>query len=194
LADFFVGVFGIESPRSEATTSSIGRATSKRREVITLSDLGKRDPSTRKAIVSTPVRTALLFTFVLIAGEAPAAAGERMKGDDITSTFQGMTLDGIYDDGSFFSETYFEDGTIRYRDTDGADSGEWSVTNDTFCTFYEGQTGACFFVDRDGLNCFTFYEAVEDAAGKFAPKATWTSRGWNREAESTCPTPPGAEI
>ena len=50
--------------------------------------------------------------------------------------------------------------SIRYHDVNGADSGEWSVKDDTFCTFYEGQEGACFFVERDGANCFTFFEAA----------------------------------
>ena len=77
---------------------------------------------------------------------------------------------------------------------DGADSGQWSVEGDTFCTFYEGSQGACFFVERDGGNCFTFYEAVESEGGSLRPSTTWTSRAWNRESDSTCVSPPGAEI
>ena len=100
-----------------------------------------------------------------------------MSGDAIGKAFRGITLDGIYDDGAFFSETYFDDGSIRYHDSQGADSGEWSVSGDTFCTFYEDQTGACFFVERDGVNCFTFFEAVEGSEGKMAPRRDWTSRG-----------------
>ena len=30
-----------------------------------------------------------------------------------------VTLDGIYDDGTFFTETYFDDGSIRYHDASG---------------------------------------------------------------------------
>lgn len=123
-----------------------------------------------------------------------AAASERMFGFEMEKTFSGFTFDGIYDDGSFFSETYFEDGSIRYHDVDGADSGQWSVEGDTFCTFYEGSQGACFFVDRDGANCFTFYEAIEGEGGSWKPSETWTSRAWNRVSDSTCVTPPGAEI
>ncbi|MBZ0228600.1 MAG: hypothetical protein K8F58_09155 [Bauldia sp.] len=137
-----------------------------------------------------PVVIALHFAL----SAAGAAAGERMSGKDVEATFRGMTLDGIYDDGAFFSETYFEDGTIRYHDSSGADSGEWSVSGDMFCTFYEDQTGACFFVERDGANCFTFFESIEDGQGHMAPRREWTSRGWSRDRDSTCPTAPGAEI
>ncbi|HET7717228.1 MAG TPA: hypothetical protein VFK86_16515 [Bauldia sp.] len=126
---------------------------------------------------------------------APSAeAGQRLFGFELEKTFSGHTFDGIYDDGAFFSETYFEDGSIRYHDVDGADSGQWSIEGDTFCTFYESAQGACFFVERDGENCFTFFEAVEGAGGTLSPKDTWTSRAWNRESASTCTTPPGAEI
>ena len=136
-----------------------------------------------------------LLVIACLAALSPAfAGGARMSGAEIGATFRGITLDGIYDDGAFFSETYFEDGTIRYHDVDGADSGEWSVEGDTFCTFYEGQTGACFFVEREGDNCFTFFEAVEGGTDRLAPAEAWTSRGWNRDADPTCETPPGAEI
>lgn len=136
----------------------------------------------------------LLGAAALLLAASSAGASERMFGFEMEKTFAGFTFDGIYDDGAFFSETYFEDGSIRYHDVDGADSGQWSIEGDTFCTFYEGAQGACFFVERDGENCFTFYEAVEGEGG--APKAsdTWTSRAWNRESDSTCETPPGAEI
>jgi hypothetical protein len=48
--------------------------------------------------------------------------------------------------------------------------------------------------ERDGENCFTFYEAVEEQPGDPKPHTAWTSRGWNRASDSTCPTPPAAEI
>ncbi len=138
--------------------------------------------------------TAFLAICAGLLASGDAGAGQRLFGFEIGKIFSGMTLDGIYEDGTFFSETYFDDDSIRYHDVNGADSGEWSVKGDTFCTFYESQQGACFYVERDGDNCFTFFEAIEDASGKTSPADTWTSRGWNRERHSTCPTPPGAEI
>ena len=73
-----------------------------------------------------------------------------MSGPDIEATFGGVTLDGIYFNGTYFTEAYHDDGTIRYWDAVAADSGEWSVQDGQFCTFYEGQEGACFTVERDG--------------------------------------------
>jgi hypothetical protein len=130
----------------------------------------------------------------LLAATLPAAAGERMRAADIAKTFEGMTLDGIYENGAFFTETYNDDGSIRYHDSNGADSGKWSVENDQFCTFYSGQQGACFFVQRDGANCFSFFEESQAKDHKGEPADHWTSRGWSRDAASTCPEAPGAEI
>ncbi|MCB1494252.1 MAG: hypothetical protein KDJ86_00580 [Bauldia sp.] len=135
-----------------------------------------------------------LLTLAATVTMADAGAGKRMLGPEIRLALTGITLDGVYSDSLFFSETYFDDGLIRYHDINGADTGEWTVEDDTFCTFYESLSGACFFVERDGENCFTFFEAVEDDKGMLHPAAEWTSRGWNRDEESTCPTPPEAEI
>lgn len=124
----------------------------------------------------------------------PAAALAGAPVEDLEAVFRGMTLDGVYADGLFFSETYFEDGLIRYHDATGADSGEWSVRDGMFCTFYETQQGACFFVRRDGENCFTFYESVAGEDGSLAPRPDWTSRGWDRSRDPTCPENPEAVI
>jgi hypothetical protein len=141
--------------------------------------------------VHRPFRIFALLVSLL----APAAgmAGEPLGEAEIASTFRGMTLDGIYRDGEFFSETYNEDGSIRYHGQTGADSGEWSVEGGRFCTFYEGAEGACFFVERDGANCFTF-TAPEEKAGRTVPQKDWTSRGWDRTKPSTCPTAPEIEL
>jgi hypothetical protein len=64
---------------------------------------------------------------LLLAAPVSASAGERMFGFEMEKTFSGQTLDGVYESGSFFSETYFEDGSIRYHDVEGADSGQWTV-------------------------------------------------------------------
>lgn len=146
------------------------------------------------AIRSTACRgraAILLAATILLA--APASAGERVKGTELEGIFSGMTLDGIYADGTFFSESYKDDGSIRYHDPDGADSGEWSIEGERFCTFYENSQGACFFVERDGANCFSFY--APDGEGENAkPQADWTSRGWNRELPPTCPKAPEVQL
>ncbi len=108
-----------------------------------------------------------------------------MSEADIEATLGGATLDGTYFDGSYFTEAYHDDGTIRYWDAVSADSGEWSVQDGQFCTFYEGQEGACFTVERDGTNCFTFFEKDPDTGAIDEKK--WTSRGWIRGHDNTCP-------
>ena len=131
---------------------------------------------------------------LMSAAVAQAEAGDAMSAAEIDRMFRGITLDGVYNDGSFFSETYFEDGSLRYHDAVGADSGEWSVEGDLFCTFYERLQGTCFFVVRQGDNCFTFFEAERGSDGDRVPRPTWTSRGWNRRSAATCVKPPEAAI
>ncbi|BCP55376.1 hypothetical protein K32_39930 [Kaistia sp. 32K] len=123
-------------------------------------------------------------------GSAAARAGERVPEKEIEKSLSGVTLDGIYNNGAFFSETYNEDGSVRYHDIDGSDSGQWSVQAGKFCTFYESQQGACFFVERDGPNCFTFFVPDEKGGPNAGPAKEWTSRGWDRRKPSTCPTAP----
>jgi hypothetical protein len=130
---------------------------------------------------------AIVFALAPVAAEA----GKRLGEQEIAKALTGVTLDGIYSDGSYFTETYHEDGTIRYWDAVAADSGEWSIKNGQFCTFYEGQQGACFTVEEDGANCFTFYEKDEKTG---AIPTAWTSRGWNRESPPTCPQPPEVQL
>lgn len=132
-----------------------------------------------------------MLAALLLAG--PAMAGERLPAAEIEKTFSEMTLDGTYADGSFFSETYNSDGTIRYHDPDGADSGEWSVRDGRFCTFYESAQGACFVVERDGANCFSFY-AESGTAPDAKVDTDWTSRGWNRSLPPTCPKAPEIQL
>jgi len=139
---------------------------------------------------STQLRLGVALVLLAAAVVPGAAAGERMSGGELDRAFTGITLDGIYFNRTYFTEVYNEDRTIRYWDAAGADSGRWSIRDGLFCTFYEGQQGACFLVERDGDNCFTFFELDEDDR----PLADWTSRGWNRDMPPTCPTPPAAAI
>jgi hypothetical protein len=188
--DAFAGRFGVEStvpPEAGARIASLLR-----NEII--GPTRENAPLLRQSGAMSMKLVAPLLVLAAACVPGTALAGERMFGFEMEKTFSGQTLDGIYDNGSFFSETYFEDGSIRYHDVDGADSGQWSVEDDTFCTFYESSPGACFFVERDGANCFTFFQALEGEDGSLVPDSAWTSRGWQRGADSTCDTPPGAEV
>ncbi len=146
--------------------------------------------STDKRVTLAIAGLAAGLLFALAA--TPAAAGDRMSEAEIEATLGGATLDGIYFDGNYFTETYHEDGTIRYWDAVSADSGEWSVQDGQFCTFYQGQAGACFTVERDGANCFTFFEKNPDT-GAIDPHK-WTSRGWIRGHDNTCTDTPEVRL
>lgn len=149
---------------------------------------------TMLASLRSAARVGLALATLLALPALPAAAGEKLGAADIAATFRGMTLDGIYRDGEFFSETYHEDGSIRYHGADGADAGEWTVEDDRFCTFYEDADGACFFVERDGANCFSFYAPLDNGGGPLRPEKDWTSRGWDRTKPSTCPKTPEIQL
>ena len=133
-----------------------------------------------------------LAAALLVACLDTVGAGERLGTDAIAAAFKGMSLDGVYRNGEFFSETYAEDGTIRYHGLGGADRGEWSAASNRFCTFYEGANGGCFFVERDGDNCFTFF--LDEGGATPRPAADWTSRGWDRSRKATCPAAPEVQL
>ncbi len=139
---------------------------------------------------SSTARRRIAAALLLLVAAGSVFAGERLGTDAIAATFKGMSLDGIYRDGEFFSETYAEDGTIRYHGLAGADRGEWSAASNRFCTFYEGAEGGCFFVERDGDNCFTFF--LDEGGATPKPAADWISRGWDRSRKATCPAAPEA--
>ena len=102
-----------------------------------------------KSTVNGPAGVVLACFLALFAVPA-GAAGELLDEKGIASSLSGITLDGVYHDGGFFSETYAAGGGITYRDRNGKADGNWSIKDGLFCTFYENQQGACFFVRRDG--------------------------------------------
>ena len=144
--------------------------------------------------MKSTIRLAVGLFVGLIAANGRAVATDHLLGFEIRHALGGITLDGIYPTGAFFSETYGEDGTIHYHDADGADKGDWSVRGDTFCTFYHRQGGGCFYVVSHGANCFTFHRPAEDKTGRRAPRADWSAEGWNRDRPATCPKSPEVGI
>jgi hypothetical protein len=142
--------------------------------------------------MKSTTRLGIGLSVLLLAG--PVAADDHLLGFEIRKALSGITLDGVYRGGAFFSETYSEDGSIRYHDANGADSGAWSVRGDTFCTFYDRQPGACFYVLSHGANCFTFHQLGEGEGGRPRVGDAWSAEGWNRDHPATCPKAPEAEI
>ena len=107
---------------------------------------------------------------------------------ELRTTFGGQTIDGHYQSGRAFSETYGSSGRIDYKDTGRATKGRWSVVDGTFCTIYDDDpTGGCFRVMKQRPNCFEFYfvARTEDEASR-PRNPDWTARGWLSTETSTC--------
>jgi hypothetical protein len=141
---------------------------------------------------STTAPAAAALLALAAATAVPAVADDRLGGAELRRAFNGTTLDGLNRNGTFFTETYAADGSLRYHDIDGSDTGRWSVHGDSFCTFYEHQTGACFHVQARGANCYLFaplsHGETDQAAGD------WTSEGWNHALPATCASTPEVQI
>jgi len=114
-----------------------------------------------------------------------------MSEADLDATFRGQSIDGHYDDGDTFQETYRADGSVSYRDTRRTSGGKWSVQAGTFCTIYDGDpAGGCYRVRRQSENCFEFFfvARTEAEARRDPRKPAWTARGWFSGKPSTCAT------
>jgi hypothetical protein len=124
------------------------------------------------------------------AGLAPALSLSIWMTDaEIRELFAGKAIDGYYANGKLFAESYGEDGRVDYQEPGQSFSGRWSVTADTLCTIYDGNTsGGCFRVRRASLNCFEFYFAARTEEEAVAPPDApqWAARGWITDQESTC--------
>lgn len=130
---------------------------------------------------------ATLPLFLLLA--ATPATPTALDGPALISAFEGKTVAGAYGNGRPFRETYEAGGGISYWDPFGTATGQWSVKNNLFCTFYDGMDGACFRVEQIGNNCFDFYAAADtlEQAETPAAKPRYTARGAATDAPSTCP-------
>lgn len=101
--------------------------------------------------------TALLLAAWLLRA---AAAGELMTADQMRGEFDGHSITGYYTrDHIGFIEVYLGGGGIEYNDTEGSDTGKWSIAGGAFCTFYDHMSGACWYVVKEQPNCYEFYDA-----------------------------------
>jgi hypothetical protein len=169
----------------------------------------------RPSVERSPAPTAivLLSSLVLGAGISPGQGAERrswMAEGEMREAFSGQTLDGHYGSGTGWTETYFADGRIDYREGSRAATGKWSYRNASFCTFYDPPytpsfVGGCWQVLKTGANCYEFYTAgfkwpgrrgEDESAGEEgndnSPDAQirWNARGWRTSEPSTCPEKP----
>ena len=135
----------------------------------------------------------VLVAAVLLAGTGPQA----LTGAEIIAAFEGATVTGAYADGTAFRESYATGGRIKYWDPRGDFTGNWSVTNNLFCTFYDATdggsalSGGCFRVEKIGSNCFDFLVAAQSSEEALDPQAkpSYTARGSITGIASTCPDP-----
>ena len=136
-------------------------------------------------------------SLALAIATVPAAAGERMNAEDLEQALSpaSRSTASIANGDLLLRELQCEDGTIRYHDPDRRGfSGEWSGSETgASAPSMKAPQGACFFVERDGANCFTF-TAAEEKDGRPVPQKDWASRGWDRTKPSTCPTAPEIQL
>ncbi|MBL8792004.1 MAG: hypothetical protein JNM45_16050 [Rhizobiales bacterium] len=130
-----------------------------------------------------------LAVLLLATAQPDAPRPKVLAGPEIIAAFEGKTVAGAYHDGLAFRETYFNGGKIDYWDPRATSTGNWSVVNNLFCTFYGSMTGGCFTIVQISGNCFDFYAATdsEQQALAGAARADYTARGAVQGAASTCP-------
>ena len=137
---------------------------------------------------------------------SPAAARSWMTVEAMREAFAGQTLDGHYGSGTTWTETYYPDGRIDYREGSRAAKGRWNFRGASFCTFYDPPyapafVGGCWQVLKTGANCYEFYTAGfqwpgrgedEGEEGGSGPdrQIRWNARGWRTSEPSTCPERP----
>lgn len=128
---------------------------------------------------------AVAFLVVVDAAPAPVV----LDGPAIIAAFDGKTVAGAYADGLAFRESYFNGGAIDYWDPRGAATGQWSVVNNLFCTFYDTMAGACFRIEQVSANCFDYFAAADTQEQALTPdsKPRYTARGSVSGVKSTCP-------
>lgn len=144
----------------------------------------------RRSLSQTLLGLGLPLAFLALAeGAAKPAEPKPLQGPEIIAAFEGKTVAGAYADGLAFRESYAAGGAIDYWDPRTASTGQWSVVNNLFCTFYTSMNGGCFRIVQVSANCFDFYAAADTAREALDPakRADYTARGSVQGVASTCP-------
>ena len=105
---------------------------------------------------------------ILIAGLAlaaiPALAAasndDILTGEQLRSELGSHSIEGYYTgDKVHFVEIYLTGGRLSYKADNAADTGDWTISGDTFCTMYDHIGGACWYVVKRSSKCYQFYPA-----------------------------------
>ena len=167
-------------------------------------------PGYPRPLIGGALAVGVLAKSVAVIAAAAAVAGALapvpastpwMSEEAMRAAFIGKTLDGHYGNGLTWTETYFSDGRLDYREPERRAAGQWSFRGHVFCTFYDGAraqpplTGGCWTAIRSGTNCYEFYLAGlsrEDPAEDDTEGAIqrWNARGWRQDEPSTCQDKP----
>lgn len=136
---------------------------------------------------------------VIVSGAAAFAKTTWLSATELKTTFSGKTINGGYPGGRKFIERYSPNGTLQYEDPNFTSRGKWSITGQTFCTFYDnpGMGGACFLVTRGPSNCIEYFQ-VSDQPGPGSkppkPAQTWGARGVIAGEKGSCVDSQSAEM
>jgi hypothetical protein len=153
--------------------------------------------------VINPVRllfTPLLVGWALLPGAVCVAAttGPWMTEEAMRGAFIGKTLDGHYGNGVSWTEIYFPDGRLDYREKARTALGYWYFRDgNVFCTFYEPKSrpsmaGGCWNALKTSSNCYEFYlvgledRPARDESNPDFAVPRWNAQGWRKGEPSTC--------
>jgi hypothetical protein len=140
----------------------------------------------------------LALSTLCLSGEARPEEGRTglvwMSGEEISSTFAGKALAGLYPSERAWSETIGADGTTDYREGSNHWRGRWWVGDREFCFSYPPPgAGGCFLITRISANCFELYEHGSSAGGEELPPNianSWNGRMWHADQPTTCEARP----
>ncbi len=117
-----------------------------------------------------------------------------MSGDEITATFKGEGLAGLYPSNRSWTETIRSDGTTDYREGGNHWQGTWWVRDREFCFSYPPPgMGGCFRVTRISANCYELYEFTQPTGSDETPPYIadlWNGRMWRTSSPTTCEARP----
>lgn len=95
---------------------------------------------------------------------AAASSDDILSGEQLRNELGSHAIEGYYtNDKVHFVEIYLTSGRLSYKADNAADTGDWTIQGNTFCTMYDHIGGACWYVVKRSAKCYQFYSA--SAAG-----------------------------